>query len=133
MRKVGFGSCVGKPRNYSFLSRLRSANKTRGLQGGKKKKPTTQQPPTEWTPVPLALTLAERGPPKRGHGAGRRGRTQTHTQIQTPSGEKGRKPLAPCAPQGWVRINPGLVCLPPREGVGEDSRKKSCPPTAELV
>lgn len=74
------------------------------------------------------MTLAERGPPKRGHGAGRRGRTQTHTQIQTPSAEKGRNPLGPCAPQGWVRINPGFVCLPPREGGGGRVKEKVVPP-----
>ena len=117
LRKVGSGSGLGKPRNYSFLSRLRSAHKTRGLQEGEKAK-TTQN---HNSPRPSGLPSHSRDtrcarPPEKGARGRQKGADATHTQSQTPGGEKGRK-AAGRVPPGGGRGTPGA--RPPSTGGGE--------------
>ena len=127
LREAGSGSWLGKPRNYSFLSRLRSAHKTRGLQEGEKAK-TTQN---HSSPRPSGLPSHSRDtrcarPPEKGARGRQKGADATHTQSQTPGGEKGRKAAGRVPPGGGRGYPRGSSAF--HRGKG-----KSCPPTAELV
>ena len=61
------------------------------------------------------MTLAARGPPRRGRGAGRRGRTQRTLRARPPAEKRVEKQRAVCPP-GVGEVLPGLVRLPPGEG-----------------
>lgn len=84
-----------------------------GGEGENHTKP--QQPPTEWTPVPLARHSLRAAPREGGAGQAEGGGRDAHSEPD-PRRRKGSKSSGPCAPRGWARVPPGLVRLPPGEG-----------------
>lgn len=90
LEKSGFGSCWGNQRNYSSLSR--SAPLTKRADFRKK------QNPTEWTPVPGAVTLAERAPRKGD--AGQKGADAIAHPDPDPQRRKGSKLLCQGSSRG---------------------------------